>query len=183
MRRLFIATLLVFVTAGLYGQNGGHKVEVGAGLAPFYVSTVESGIQAPLTYAAYAEWRNDFGHHLDVGAKLDYKISPATVKDFTSGSSFGGTQHYGTLLALADYNFRPAKTFNPFIGVGIGPALQIDNAARNTVSPGKYNPKVLFVASPRIGIELSRHLRISTSIDLSLNDTKYPICFNVGWTF
>lgn len=194
MRKLFLAALVVLVsTVSLYGQNRGHKFEVGAGFAPFFLSSVDDGIQFPFKIDAYAEWRYDFGKHVDLGAKLDYKICPARVYDFMSGVSYDGTQHYGALLALADYNFLPGNKVNPFIGIGLGPAMIIDNEKRSQiayeregqyVAPlGTYPPDFMFVATPRIGIELFNHLRLSTSVDMSLEDTSWPVCLNVGWVF
>lgn len=194
MRKFLFAALVVLIsTVSLYGQNRGHKFEVGAGFAPFFLSYVDGGIQFPFKIDAYAEWRYYFGKHVDVGAKLDYKICPMSVYDYMSGVSYDGTQHYGALLVLADYIFRPGKKVRPFIGIGAGPAMLIDNWKRSQVEQeregqyvaplGVYDPEYMLVVSPRFGLELFYHLRLSMSVDASLADTRWPVCFNVGWTF
>ena len=48
---------------------------------------------------------------------------------------------------------------------------------------GAYT-RFAFVVSPRFGVELFEYLRISLSLDWSLDaDIRMPVCLNVGWAF
>ena len=200
MRKLFFAALIVLVsTVSLYGQGGGHKFEAGVGYAPLFLQIAEDAQSVPYKCNAYLEWRYNFapnsvGKVLDAGAKLDYKTFPTSVYDMGSVSYYG-TQHGVTLLALADLNLNPGGIINPYFGLGLGPGLlmnhwkqsKIDYPIKNPDYPLMDTPSVesefIVVASPRIGLELFNHLRVSASVDLSLSDTRWPVCFNVGWVF
>ena len=195
MKRIFSVVLMLSAAISLFGQNAGHKFEIGVGYAPFFLEVVEDGKRMPYEGDAYFEWRYDFGNHLDIGAKLDYKYCPVSVYDMGAVEYFGD-QHYGALLALVDFNFLPGRKINPFIGIGAGGGLTLDvwksqkvvdqeiYDAAKTMSLGAKDPSFLFVASPRIGVELFNHLRLAASVDMSsATDTRWPICFNIGWTF
>lgn len=194
MKRLIAFALAFSVAVSVFGQNAGHKFELGVGFAPFFMEIVEDGIRMPYEGDAYFEWRYDFGNHFDVGAKLDYKYCPVNLFD-GSAVSYYGDQHYGALLALADFNILPGKKVNPFIGVGAGAGFILDvwksqkverpeaHDAAKDMPLGAKDPSFMFVAAPRIGVELFSHLRLSASVDISNSDTRWPICFNVGWTF
>ena len=194
MKRIITLILALSAAVSLFAQNAGHKFEIGVGYAPFFLVGVEDKIQMPFEGDAYFEWRYDFGNHFDVGAKLDYKYCPVDLFD-GNAVRYYGDQHYGALLALADFKFLPGKKVNPFIGVGAGAGFILDvwksqkverpeyhDAAKDMLL-GAKDPTILFVAAPRIGVELFSHLRLSASVDMSPADTRWPVCFNIGWTF
>ena len=200
MRKLFFAALVVLIsTVCLYGQNSGHKFEAGVGYAPFFLVSVDDGQSVPYKCNAYLEWRYNFaanrvGKVFDVGAKLDYKTFPTDSYDMRAVAYYG-TQHGVSLLAFADLNFNPGGKINPFIGLGLGPGVLINNwKTTKVVYPEAITPdypymptgaysEFIFVACPRIGLELFSHLRLSASVDVSLADTRWPVCLNVGWVF
>ena len=199
MRKFIILSLIALLPAvSVFGQNAGHKFEVGAGFAPFLLASVDDGQTVPYKYDAYLEWRYEFdtnsaGRSFDVGAKLDYKAFP--TKAYNMGTTiYSGTQHDIALLAIADFNFNPGGKVNPFIGLGLGPGVLINdwknskglNPESESHDPafklGAYS-NLVFIACPRIGVELFQHLRLAASVDGSLSDTRWPLCFSVGWTF
>lgn len=199
MRKLIILSLIALIPAvSAFGQNAGHKFEAGLGFAPFLLASVDDGQTVPYKYDAYLEWRYEFdtnnaGRSFDVGAKLDYKAFP--TKAYNMGTTiYSGTQHDIALLAIADFNFNPGGKVNPFIGLGLGPGVLINNwkGSKSLYSEseshdpafklGAYS-NFVFIACPRIGVELFQHLRLSASVDGSLSDTRWPLCFSVGWTF
>ena len=195
MKKFFIVIVIVLASSFcLLGQDGGHKFEVGGGYAPIFLfSAAEGGNIDPYKIDGYFEWRYDFGGHWDIGAKIDYKYFPLKGYDFDL--YYEGVQHYGAVLALADFNILPGKAVNPFVGIGLGPGLNVNYyksfeakgtyAPVTTPEPGWYPPQVYLVIVPRIGVELFHHLRLSASIDADvvMYNTRWPVCFNVGWTF
>ena len=190
MRRILLSALAVLVsTICLSGQNNGHKYEVGIGYAPFFLAHVDDGVSIPYKYNAYAEWRYDFGNHIDVGAKLDYKTFPSEGYDFLDMISYKGTQHDVAALAFADYNHMPGQKINLFFGLGLGPGMIIDHwktsqgyREREGNTP-LADSQFMIVAMPRVGLEFFQQLRFAASVDMSLSDTRWPVCFSVGWTF
>ena len=190
LKRLIALLIILIPSFSVFGQRSGHHLEVGAGYAPYFLVIVDDGIQMPHKCDAYLEWRYSMGEHLSVGAMIDYKTNPISSVDYVV--TYSGTQHYGALLATAEYSLFPGKTINPFIGVGIGPAMIINHWKEMKTEPGHEipdfplgvrSPEYLFAAMPRIGFELFGHLRLSTSVDMSAADTRWPVCFNVGLTF
>ena len=187
-----LAILGIMPFSNLRAQN---KFEMGMGYAPLFLEIVDDGILFTYKWDAYFEWRYQFGKHFDTGIKLDYKTAPISVYDYTYMSN--GTNHTVALEAFADYSFLPGKKVNPFIGIGIGPALIINNwtsreffgekqegGKDSKLPPLKTYSKYALVVTPRIGVELFRHFRISASVDTSTDtDIRWPVCFNVGWVF
>ena len=63
-------------------------------------------------------------------------------------------------------------------------------APEGAVSPvGFWNSGGFLVVAPRIGAQLYNHLRLSVSADITTDEaearaqTRWPACFNIGWTF
>ncbi|MCR5325558.1 MAG: hypothetical protein K6E37_02275 [Bacteroidales bacterium] len=189
-----MAMFAILPDSRLSAQN---RFEAGIGYAPFFLEYVDDGIQFKGKFDAYLEWRYVIGKHFDAGAKLDYKACPISVYDFMDGLLTTGNQHCVSLLANADFNFLPGKKVNPYIGIGMGPALIVNNwTTREQVTPERpgfdYSvippvqayTKFALVVSPRFGVELFSHLRLSVSTDASFNsDIRWPVCLNIGWTF
>ena len=176
-----------------------NRFGVGVGYAPFFLMSVDGGVVFKCKYDAFFEWRYDFGKHFDIGAKLDYKVCSVSAFDMRA-TKYKGILHCASLMALADFNFRPGKTVNPFIGIGSGPAwlplqwtsretrtdMQLPDEYYEHLYPLKTDHSFTWIVSPTIGVELFRHLRLSTSVDISLKanaDVRSPVCLNVGWVF
>ncbi len=190
--KLLLAGIAMLASVSLSAQI---RFEAGLGYVPFFLMTADDGNQFSHKYDVYLEGRYNLGSHFDVGAKIDYKACPESAFDMYA-TSFKGTLHCVSILALADFSFSSCKTVNPFVGIGAGPALVVNHWTSKErvrdvpVLPGEYEFPLgvytgfAFVVSPRFGVELFEHLRISLSLDWSLDaDIRMPVCLNVGWAF
>ena len=57
MKRIITLILALSAAVCLFGQNAGHKFEIGVGYAPFFLAIVEDGVRMPYEGDAYIEWR------------------------------------------------------------------------------------------------------------------------------
>lgn len=106
--------------------------------------------------------RNDVGQAYGFIAELRYNM-PVSIDmgvQFRM-DTYKHTGHYPDcpgkvnkilIQALGDYNFYPGKQVNPFAGAGVGAAIIDESASRKLNS---------FCISPRTGVELFRHLRLT----------------------
>ena len=187
-----IAVITVFHITAEAQDKRLNQLEIGAGYAPFFLASADDSYAIPFKADLYCEWRHNLGRFFDVGAKLDYKLYPVSIVDRYAGFTYKGLQLYGALLASLGFNLGLFDNVGLFAGVGIGSALILNDWVavsydnpRDAEIPqrGLENPDYLFVAVPRVGVELFNHLRLSASVDLSLADTRWPLCFAMGWTF
>ncbi|MBR4809469.1 MAG: outer membrane beta-barrel protein [Bacteroidales bacterium] len=172
MKRLISVFAFILVATAINAQTARDiKVEIGAGYSPFYFTYVDDGYNKQFDVAAYAEGRYYLTDHFAVGAKVDFKTGPSVTKN-------DGYLPYLDVLALAEYNLLPSKAVNPFISLGAGPAVGFK----------PYNTPVLLSISPRVGLELFRHLRLSATATFPTNfvgvdSTYFDACFCVGFVF
>ena len=83
----------------------------------------------------------------------------------------------GSLLLTTSYNFRRGKSISPFIGVGLG-ISEYDTFAWFGIYPNLINePSLTF--SPRIGVEIYRHFRLTMDIRL-INKRHNSVCLRMG---
>lgn len=175
--RILITCIAVLVASSAFAQNKG-VVEAGVGCAPFRYFSVSDAVNYKYQMAAYAEYRLPLGKYFDAGVKLDYKAGPSepAPKDMS-------VTHFIGLIGVADFNLFAGKAVNPYIGLGIGPAVGFSYMSELGQN-GHYGPRLLFCAVPRIGVELFNHLRVSVEADIvPLAPVFNPICFNIGWAF
>ena len=181
MRRLYFAALIVLIsTVSLYGQTGGHKVEVGINYSPKENFASSDGIPNMLyKFGAYGEYRWSLGKHFEAGVRLDAKAGPIGPRNFNDNALAVS----GDLLAVADFNLFPGKTVNPFIGLGLGPGFGMHNDTLDNLWGGQF----LIYADARVGIELFRHLRLSVDYSLpawwSHGEIYTTLNVNIGWVF
>ena len=189
---LMIAVITVFHITVEAQDKRLNQLEIGAGYAPFFLASADDSYAIPFKADLYCEWRHNLGRFFDVGAKLDYKLYPVSIVDRYAGFTYKGLQLYSALLAYADLNLRPCKKVGLFAGLGLGPGMIVDdwimveeNNPREGMEPqrGLMTPEYFFVVAPRVGVELFNHLRLAASVDLSLADTRWPLCLSVGWSF
>ena len=62
-------------------------------------------------------------------------------------------------MCFGDYNFNRGKNISPFLGLGIGTAQCDEIEGSDEIN--SYGSNQHFIISPRIGVELDRHLRIT----------------------
>ena len=191
----FLITIIIVAVIPLSVAAQGRSVnqfEIGAGYAPVFLASADDSYEVPFKVDVFCEWRHNLGRFFDVGAKLDYKLSPASIMDRYAGFTYKGLQLYGALLAYTDLNLRPLKKVGFFAGLGFGPGMILndwilveENNPREGMEPqrGIGVPQYYLVIAPRIGIDLFHHLRLSMSVDMALADMRWPLCLNAGWTF
>ena len=87
----------------------------------------------------------------------------------------------GAPLVVMDFNLLPYSGFNPYIGLGIGPGFGFEKDTIN--KEGNWTHAL--VLSPRAGIELFEHLRMSVQYQWYLNGsyTFSHFAFGLSWAF
>ena len=83
--------------------------------------------------------------------------------------------------AFADYNFRTSGKSTPFIGVGAG-YFMADSSTYVRDNPLNDSIHGLAV-TPRIGIELLHHLRLTAHYRITMNHGMSHLGISLGWAF
>jgi hypothetical protein len=194
MKKLLLIIATCILCAGTVSAQKAkqNRFEAGAGFAPYQLIPFDGGVGKKYDLAAYLELRRaSAGRHFEYGARLDYKGGPASYIYGISGEAlkdYKGTGHCISLLAVADLLAMPGKTINPFIGVGAGTGLGLPLVSDGLTLPSQF----LLLASPRAGLELFGHLRLSASATVAwgiessriyLAGGFLPVGVNVGWVF
>ncbi len=113
------------------------------------------------------EFRYNLGHAklpLDFGLGVDVVSS---VYHFHSNDEHsGGDQSNRTFAvqALCDYNFNQGHNVAPFVGLGMGVGRH-DVINDNVYEAG--DGEACFVVTPRVGVELVHHIRLTLNATLS----------------
>ena len=188
MKKLLFIAAIALISTNLSAQNKGvNHFEVGAGYAPFYLSHGDDALNKKFEVLTYFEWRHEAGKHFDYGARLDYKIGESTGMSKVNKSGDGayknyqGVTHFIGALAVAEYRILPDRKVNPYIGIGAGPALEV-----NVLKESDPRTEFLVTTSPWIGLELFQHIRISAGLNFpvtNLHGEYMPVWFCLGWTF
>lgn len=117
---------------------------------------------------------------ISVGADL-FVASSARQKEKLDGGHSSNSQRMAGIAAVCDYNFLKGGTVSFFAGTGIG------IAQRRTIRSGIDNgigicPEYGPVISPRVGIELWNHLRITAEARFTQRDYNV-FAFRIGYAF
>lgn len=101
----------------------------------------------------------------------EFKSKPANLEQCNLTAMTGLT---------SDYNFHQGGTVNPFVGIGFGYGLQdamLDEVYDNSSDNGNI------IVTPRIGVELWRHLRLTLAANLSIkyyNSLSLTVGYAIG---
>lgn len=96
----------------------------------------------------------------DFGAFLELCTA---MRDFYKDGSYAYQNNRTTVVGIVShYNFGQGKQVNPYIGLGLGFAL--NDVVGSRVYPSKSHSLAI---SPRIGVELLRHLRVDCHTEIS----------------
>ena len=97
------------------------------------------------------------GGPVDIGAEMYLGVATRQYHD-------GGddAERIMSLSAVAHYNFNLGKTVSPFVGVGLGVA-----DCTQTIGEGGLTNATALVFSPRVGVELWQHLRLTLDLRLA----------------
>lgn len=186
MKRLvvLIASLLACVPLSAQ-QKDKHNFEVGADLNVYGILGAVGGPSRGLAPGAFFEYRYDFTDHIDFGAQLSYDHSSG--KSAFTGSDtprWGIVYNQVALKAVADYNMCPNRLVRPYIGVGLGAGLLVED-----VSAGFTDTSDVFgVVGPRIGVQIWR-FRLTLEFDFAFDGqygflhTETSTGLNLGFTF
>lgn len=132
------------------------------------------------------------GPHIGLEMRYNFKNSPfdaGLMVDMTSAVHSRSFEDVGrmdqsnrtVLLSLAgDYNFGQGNTVNPFAGIGLGVGI---HDALNDVYDETNDNKTTFALSPRVGVELWRHLRVTLAANISCkyyNNVALTIGYVIG---
>jgi len=162
MKKIFISAVLVFSSVICLAQtNRVSKFEGGiyggltSPLGSFHDGDSEVGgmIGADLRY-------NINGGPWDCGAFLEIG---SAMRDFNKdGGNYYQNNRTSVFGVVGHYNFRQGTNVNPYAGLGLGIALN------DVVGLRKYPSKEYSLAvSPRIGVELLRHIRVGCQAELT----------------
>ena len=195
MRRLLttLAALAIGMTAFAQygpGRYGGGRPGYYSGYYAPYRGTFELGLSLnhfttgtrdgitvtrPDRAGLFGEYRMNLDGYFDMGLQLST----------TFGRGVAGTYEtsywQGAPLLMADFNLLPYTPFNPYIGVGIGPGFGYEK--KKSQSSGDWTNAL--VLSPRAGVELFEHLRLSVQYQWYLSDShKFSnVAFDLSWAF
>lgn len=167
MRKVILFILIVVTnTIAAYSQNNHNIVQIIEG-------EVRAGFTTPL--GDYHTGKSQISMSLGLEGRYNIKGSPWDCGlMFDLSTARRGYEHLyndgydrwqnNRTLALAltgDYNLRQGTKINPFIGTAIGVAF-------NDVVGDKYFPSkgISMFFSPRIGVEILYHFRISAQCNL-----------------
>lgn len=205
MKRLL--TTLVALAIGMtafaqygYGRYGGPGYGRGAGYRPgpgygylqdsafefgitlnHFTTREKNGLKAyrPDRVGFFAEYRVDVDPFVDMGLQLSTTFGQGSMDTAITSPDMWYWQ--GAPLVVMDFNLLPYSGFNPYVGIGIGPGFGYE---RDTiVKEGSWTHAL--VISPRAGIELFEHLRMSVQYQwyLSGSYTFSHVAFGLSWAF
>lgn len=165
MRTILLFALLCVATVAT-AQSGATRQAVAVRPVEF---ELHFGAALPLDHIPASNASG--GPVLGMELRYNFKNSPMDVGialDFTSlyyefesvPDELEQNNHTTTIGFTTDYNFGQGRNVNPFVGIGLG--LGVHDALLDVVDgTNDCNNTVEF--SPRIGVELWRHLRLTLS--------------------
>jgi hypothetical protein len=205
MKRLL--TTLVALAIGMtafaqygYGRYGGPGYGRGAGYRPgpgygylqdsafefgitlnHFTTREKNGLKAyrPDRVGFFTEYRVNVDPFVDMGLQLSTTFGQGSMDTAITSPDMWYWQ--GAPLVVMDFNLLPYSGFNPYVGIGIGPGFGYE---RDTiVKEGSWTHAL--VISPRAGIELFEHLRMSVQYQwyLSGSYTFSHVAVGLSWAF
>lgn len=181
MKKRFIFFFIYTVLFSCVNVNAQVKVEPYIGLTYPTRNIGASEVKETAGLNAGIEVRRNLSSlPIAVGADL-FVASSARQKDRPEGGHSSNSQRMAGIAAVCDYNLFQDKPVSFFIGTGIGVSQ------RHTIRSGidtnigicsEYGP----IVSPRIGVELWKHLRVSAEARLTQRDYNV-IAFRIGYSF
>lgn len=169
MRTLLFSVVMCVATV-VSAQSGKASKTIGVRPVEFELC---AGVAFPLDHIPASNASS--GPILGMELRYNFKNSPmdiGLVLNFTSiyyefdhvPEELEQDNHTTMIGFTTDYNFRQGRNVNPFIGVGLG--LGVHDALLDVVEDtNDCNNTVEF--SPRVGVELWRHLRLTLGANIS----------------
>ena len=165
-----------------FGYLGDGDFEFGLTLNHFTTGE-KDGYKAfrPDRIGFFGEYRVDLSPVMDIGLQLSTTFGKGSLE--SAADPYGPDMWYwqGAPLVVTDINRLPYTGFNPYIGLGVGPGFGYEkNIFDNT-----HSWTQALVISPRAGLELFEHLRLSVQYQWYLNGafTYSHVSFGFSWAF
>ena len=182
MRKSIIALIAAFVLIGVdasaqydYVARDVRPIEVefGVGLAT-----------AANRVAAFGKTRQ--GVDANIELRYNFESQPVDLGLYVAVCSFSRGEQIGSyaksykfvsenLLLTSDYNFFKGSNVSPFVGLGLGVAWSDINADGSR--KGTH-----FAVMPRVGVELSHHLRITLAYKIFERANNH-LTLSLGYAF
>ena len=178
---LFFSLVTCYFCFTSMDANAQIKVEPYLGLTYPVRNIDASEVKEIAGLNAGIEVRKDlYSLPISVGADL-FVASSARQKEKLDGEHSSNSQRMAGIAAVCDYYFLQGEAVSSFVGSGIG------LVQRHTIMSGidngigvcsEYGP----VISPRVGIELWNHLRITAEARFTQRDYNV-FAFRIGYVF
>lgn len=168
-------------------------VAVDAEAQRYYVERTVSAVEVDLSVglATAANKMPAYGRSrqgVDAGVEVRYNFAAQPVDiglNVSLCSMYRGTTIHNTLysykfisenlLVTSDYNFFQGRAVSPFVGLGVGVAWSDINA--DGTKHGTH-----FAVMPRVGVELSHHVRISVAYKI-FDKANNHLAISLGYAF
>lgn len=190
-----IAALVLFALTARAQEAFSQTVEIGIGGAEFNPSFITNPIDLVRSPGVtfYGEYRFGITNWFAVGAQLDLKASNGNYMDllkFVNGSMYNNLLYYQeSLKLLAEFKLFPRKFVKPFFGVAAGVGL-----GQFKEKLADLNSLIYCDLSPRVGVQLGRHARVSAQFSFSpgineegalalIHGDFTSLGLNIGWAF
>lgn len=185
MKRLLLTAIACLAAATLTAQshNNVRRMEYELGLGINQAGKYNGGA-AKTGMQIFFETRMNFtGTPYDVGAQAMFGYFDRKADDKGVSTNI---RHRITLSVTGDYNLRRWRRVAPFVGVGVGYANVETTFTRPKGSPDRWLDTSLsdqsVVISPRIGVELFSHLRITAEYRIMKKEYSF-FGINIGGVF
>lgn len=175
MKKFIIGALMALITFSAAAQNEVRAFEFEASIGRTYPlldlrgeEYLGGGLNLALRYN-HKKKPIDFGveiHIMTVERKVEEEIKMYKLPDMDNSA----------LSITTAYNFARGKNLSLFIGIGAGiPLANIVFSIHNYFYSSNLGPYLNMAFSPRIGVELGNHFRLT--VDLRLLDKEHHAIF------
>lgn len=184
MKRLTVLMALLLVSVSSFAQNNDkHNYEIGVDLNVYGILGADGGPSRGFAPGAFFEYRYDFTDKIDFGAQLSYDHSTGKSAFWGDAPQWGIVYNQVGLKAVADYNVCPNRLVSPYIGVGLGTGMLIEDTSVDYTDTGIFG-----VLGPRVGVQIWR-FRLALEFDFAFNGeygflhTETSTGLKLGFTF
>ena len=182
INRIFCSIFLLFTVVTLFAQEkSNYSIEPYIGLSIPINNVGGDLVHETAGLNAGLEVRKNLSSSpISIGANV-FVTSAFRKEEKIDGSHSKNSQRIAGITAVCNYQFFQGQPISFFIGTGIGVAQR-----RTIISGIDKNigicPAYGLVVSPRIGVELSEHFRVSLETCITQRDYNVA-AFRVGYAF
>ena len=182
-----ISVIIICLQTNAQTTESSHRFEVGTGVSAFGILGTVGGIGQNLGINVFSEYRYNLSTHFDIGSKIDYKYRTGESCDPPVKSY---NIHQFVLKLLSDFRICPNRNVCPYVGLGFGIGDGILVSQENTYD------EFIGLLTPRIGVQVKKHLRIAIELDYATTFDDHSLfngsgfdnlwsakALNISWTF